>query len=99
MRISNQDMPHHISIVSSSVLSALAGYYGDHHATPRTQYSELWINPLMAVYWCFQLAPVAERVLYREALRETESYRDVAEVIERFRSACSSIRPRKDIPV
>jgi hypothetical protein len=92
-------MPHHISIVSSSVLSALAGYYGDHHATPRTQYSELWINPLMAVYWCFQLAPVAERVLYREALRETESYRDVAAVIERFRSTCSSIRPRKDIPV
>lgn len=37
-------MPRHISIVSSSVLSALAGNYGDHHATPRTRDSMLWIN-------------------------------------------------------
>lgn len=91
-------MPHDISIVSSSILSALAGYYGDHHATPRTEFSELWINPLMPIYWCFRLAPVAERVLYREDLRETESYRDVTEVIARFRDACSTIRPRRIIP-
>lgn len=92
-------MPEHVSIVSSSILSALAGYYGDHHATPRTEFSELWINPFMPVYWCFRLAPVAERVLYREALRETESYRDVTAVIEQFRASCPTIRPSKGLPV
>jgi len=60
---------------------------------------ELWINPFMPVYWCFRLAPVAERVLYREALRATQSYRDVTEVIEQFRASCATIRPRKGLPV
>jgi hypothetical protein len=59
-------MPNNVSIVSSSILSALAGEYGDVHATGRTQGSQLWINPLMAAYWCFRLDRVAERILYRK---------------------------------
>jgi hypothetical protein len=92
-------MPHHVSIVTSSILSALAGHYGDHHATPRTQASELWINPLMPVYWCFRLAPVAERILYREAMQTTESYSDVVSVIKQFRDSSIKIRSRQVIPV
>lgn len=37
------EMPHYPSIVSTSILSALAGEYGDHHATSRTSGSTLWI--------------------------------------------------------
>ena len=92
-------MPHDISIVSSSILSALAGHYGDHHATPRTRGSQLWINPLMPVYWCFRLAPVAERVLYLDAMKTTERYEDIQLVIRRFRSTCAQVRPRQDIPL
>ncbi len=94
-----KSMPHHISIVSSSVLSALAGNYGDHHATPRTRNSKLWINPLMPVYWCFQLAPVAQRVLYLDPMKCTESYADVNRVIKEFRDSCHKIRARQEIPV
>jgi hypothetical protein len=61
-------MPGSESIVSSSILSALAGHYGHYHATARTAGKSLWINPLMPVYWCFELAPVAERLLYRSDL-------------------------------
>jgi len=46
-------MPDHVSIVSSSILSAIAGEFGDYHATQRTEGSELWINPLMGMYWAF----------------------------------------------
>jgi hypothetical protein len=92
-------MPHHISIVSSSVLSALAGNYGDYHATPRTRNSRLWINPLMPVYWCFRLSPVAQRVLYLDAVKYTESYADVNRVIRGFRDSCVGVRPRENIPV
>jgi hypothetical protein len=94
-----KSMSHHISIVSSSVLSALAGYYGDHHASPRTRNSRLWINPLMPVYWCFRLAPVAQRVLYLEEMKYTDSYSDVNRVIKEFRDSCGKIRPRQEIPV
>ena len=92
-------MPHHISIVSSSILSALAGMYGDHHATDRTEGSALWINPLMTVYWCFRLAPVAERILYREAMLGTQSYLDILSAIHEFRTRCRTIRPPVAIPL
>jgi len=94
-----KSMPHQISIVSSSVLSALAGYFGDYHATPRTRNSKLWINPLMPVYWCFQLAHVAQRVLYLDTMKETDSFSDIDGVIKEFRGSLKDTRPRQELPV
>jgi hypothetical protein len=91
-------MPRYPSIVSSSILSALEGRYGDYHATDRTAGSTLWINPLMMLYWCFRLDPVARRVLYLEDLKQTETYADVEAVIGSFRAGCSH-RPWMSIPV
>jgi len=91
-------MPRDISIVSSSILSALQGHYGDHQATARTQYSKLWINPLMPVYWCFKLPQIAERILYREALKNTETFNDVIGTIKEFRESCKNIRQWENIP-
>src|SRR5262245_36290058 len=67
-------MPRHPSIVNSSILSAIAGQYGDHHATERTRGSVLFINPLMGLYWCFRLEPAARRVLYLDEMKRTESF-------------------------
>lgn len=92
-------MPHAISIVSSSILSALDGQYGDHHATIRTSGSTLWINPLMSTYWCFRLAPVAERILYRRAMLDTISYLDINRVIDEFRHSCETIRRASRMPL
>jgi hypothetical protein len=91
-------MPRHPSIVSTSIVSALEGRYGDYHATERTAGSTLWINPLMTLYWCFRLDPVARRVLYLEELKQTETYADVDAVIFSFRSRCPG-RPWMGIPV
>jgi hypothetical protein len=91
-------MPQHPSIVSASVLSALEGRYGDYHATERTAGSELWINPLLTLYWCFRLDPVARRVLYLEELKQTQTYEEVASVIFAFR-ARREARPWTPIPV
>lgn len=94
-----QAMPENISIVSSSILSALAGHYGDYHATPRTQGSKLWINPLMSLYWCFRLPQVARRVSYLEAIKQTNTYTDVRFVIEALYSLRKPRRKWEDIPV
>jgi hypothetical protein len=92
-------MPQAISIVSSSILAALAGHYGDYHATDRTQSSKLWINPLMPVYWSFRLDKVAERIMYLEAMKETEDYMDVQYVLAKFRAKLQgAIRKRHEIP-
>lgn len=91
-------MSQDISIVSSSILSALAGEYGDFHATPRTQASQLWINPLMPLYWCFQLDAVAQRVLYLEEMKETADYMEVQQVIGYFRSQTRPHRQSRSLP-
>jgi hypothetical protein len=92
-------MPEYISIVCSSILSALSGHHGDHHATSRTRYSKLWINPLMPVYWFFKLEAVAQRILYLDAMRTTASHHDVRAVVQEFREKCLQLRPRQEIPV
>jgi len=92
-------MPHHPSIVSSSILSALAGEFGDYHATHRTRGSTLWINPIMAMYWAFVLDAVAKRCLYLDQIRDTESYIDLHNAIVAFRKSLSETRPWMEIPL
>jgi hypothetical protein len=89
--------PHNASIVCTSILDAIEGHYGDHHSTLLTTGSELWINPLMSLYWCFRLPAVAQRLLYLDALRETEDHVAVCRVIEEFRASCQ-VRPWEDMP-
>jgi hypothetical protein len=92
-------MPRHPSIVNSSILSAIEGHYGDHHATERTAGSVLWINPLMALYWCFRLEAVARRVQYLDAMKSTESFDEVRDVIVRWLATRPEPRPWESIPV
>ncbi|QSQ18422.1 DUF1152 domain-containing protein [Myxococcus landrumensis] len=91
-------MPRAPSIVSLSVVSALEGDYGDVHRTERTRGSTLWINPLMSMYWAFDLMAVARRCLYLEALKDTTTQAQMHLIIEAFR-ATRPVRPWKDIPV
>jgi hypothetical protein len=76
-----EKMPDNISIVSSSILSALSGHYGNYQATSKTKSSKLWINPLMCAYLCFDLKAVADRILYLHEMKETISYDDIQRVI------------------
>jgi hypothetical protein len=91
-------MPDYPSIVSASILSALDGEYGDHHRTARTHSSTLWINPLMTLYWCFHLGPVAARILYLDDIKETRNMWDLIEAVDAFRRRCPALRERTVLP-
>ena len=93
-----QQMPHHPSIVNASILDAIAGKYGDVHATRRTEGSKLWINPLMAMYWAFELKSVADRCLYLDRIGEAQTMMDLTIRIEAFRHEIQT-RAWEDIPV
>jgi hypothetical protein len=82
----------------ASIVSAIEGQYGDFHRTSRTRGSTLWINPLMALCWCFRLGPVVRRILYLDAVKETHSMWDMVETINAFRSGDKEIRERRVIP-
>ena len=91
--------PGRESIVCASIADAVRGEFGDHHSIPRTRESgtELFINPLMSLVWCFELGAVAERVLYRQALEQTKTPFEVMAVIEAFRHETKA-RARRSIP-
>ncbi|MBZ5687580.1 MAG: DUF1152 domain-containing protein [Acidobacteriia bacterium] len=88
---------HRSSIVNGSIVSAIEGRFGDHHRTPRTQSSKLFISPLMTLLWAFDLLAVARRNLYLSRLEQTRSTWDVLLAIEQFRATVPS-RPIESIP-
>ncbi|MBI3928513.1 MAG: DUF1152 domain-containing protein [Armatimonadetes bacterium] len=92
------EMPTHQSIVNTSVASAVEGRFGDAHRIRRTSGNELYINPLMALYWGFELDAVARRLLYYDELVGTQHYAEVGAVIRQFRSRCQ-VRGWQDIPL
>lgn len=92
-------MGQHTSIVQSSILSALEGRFGDYHVTSRTANSSLFINPLMSLYWCFWLDPVARRNLYLDEIRDTQTYWEVTRAIEAFRNRLREIKPWVKLPM
>lgn len=84
----NEKTPRRESIVQNSLYSAIAGNFGDQHRTERTSGSKLWINPIMPIYWGFELAGIVERNLYIDQLTDTESMMEIAGVIKSFRAKC-----------
>lgn len=86
------------SIVNASIVAAVEGRFGDHHSSDRTRGSQLFINPLMGLYWAFDLEAVARRSLYLRDLEGTRDIWDVQRVIEAFRHGIKP-KPRVPIPV
>lgn len=90
-----QDTPNRPSIVNGSIAAAVDGRFGDVQFTRRTSGSELYINPLMALYWTFDAVGVARRSLYLARITETEDMGDVTELIHRSRRGVTLRRPRE----
>ena len=78
------------------MVAAGQGEFGDHHPTPRTAGSKLFLNPLMSMYWCFQLEGVARRCLYLDYLKEKHGRWDVHRGIANF---LGTIQPREWIHI
>lgn len=79
-----QGKPYHEpSVINSSIVSAVRGHYGDYHLTEKTRGSELWISPLMSLYWFFDFEAVVKRNLFLEQLRGTSTFLEsVSRVME-----------------
>ncbi|HAB16258.1 MAG TPA: hypothetical protein DCE44_07395, partial [Verrucomicrobiales bacterium] len=91
-------LPRHPSIVNTSIMDATTGWFGDRHGTPRTEGSELFINPLMSIYWAFTADAVVRRHLYLDRIKTTESYQDLTLAIEAFHAAQPKLRTWRNIP-
>lgn len=93
----------HKSVIASSMLSALSGEFGDYHLTKRTATpgNELFINPLMNVFWFFDLDGVYRQNLYMDEIKNTTSIKQVAGIIHNFRNSIKDSIPycKKLMPI
>ncbi len=85
-----------VSIIVGSVVAAGRGEFGDYHATARTQGSKLFVNPLMSMYWGFNVDALARRCLYLEQMLPTRSRGEVTLAIQNFRR---QVTPRPWLPL
>lgn len=99
VKFANEKMPGKESIVSNSIVSALEGEYGNHHRTNRTKGSELWINPLMTIYWCFDLKKVIEKIDYYDRIKNVTTIGEFNMRLSEYRNELSEIRDKKQIPI
>ena len=88
------------SIVCASVTDAMQGHFGNYHSTGRTGASKLFINPLMPIYWTFDLPKLLEQIPYAGQLVGTKTAFDVDRVIAQHqRKADENGELKKPIPL
>jgi hypothetical protein len=93
----SERMPTHPSIVSNSILDAIGGRFGDVHRTERTRGTELFINPLMGLYWAFNVDGVAKRHLYLEQLMNTNNFSVLRRIVHEYNETRDR-RPWQNFP-
>lgn len=93
-----RETPLRPSIVHSQIATALRGDFGNVHATDSTTGSELFVNPLMAMYLTVDLPALASTVEYLPYLEPTIDAFQVAAVIEAHLTSRPTPRPASLIP-
>ncbi|OXM45377.1 DUF1152 domain-containing protein [Amycolatopsis alba] len=85
------------SIVNGQVAASLRGEFGNVAFTYRTADSDLFVNPLMSLYFTIDLPALAASVGYLDRIRNTETMIDVAQVIKAHRGTVP-LRPGRVFP-
>ncbi len=100
VKFANLRMRDMESIVSNSIVSAVEGNYGNHHTTNRTTDSELWINPLMTIYWCFDLRAIIKKNKYYEFIKDTNTMGELNSALANYRRGLNdNYRKNKSMPI
>lgn len=95
----NKRMRGFESIVSNSIISALEGKYGNYHKTNRTNGSRLWINPLMTIYWSFDLREVIKKIKYYDFIKDVNTIGEFNGKLAAYRSSLKGYRDKKQMPI
>ena len=87
------------SIVVNSIFSAMQGKYGDHHTLERTQGSVQFINPLMPLYWFFELPAVAERITFASEVEGSHTMDEFFKAYKRHRAMNARRKGPRELPI
>jgi hypothetical protein len=87
--------PGRPSLVNAQIAAALTGAVGDVPLQRPARGTPLFVNPLMAMYFTFDLAGLATQSLYLDRIRGTDDMLQVSHLINRYRD---EITPRPRVP-
>lgn len=86
VKYANEKNPDDKSIVANSIKDSFSGEFGNFHSTHRTRLSKLFINPLMGIYWIYELTAIAEMNLYLKYIEDTHTFMQLTKRILDFRN-------------
>ncbi|MEU8332804.1 DUF1152 domain-containing protein [Micromonospora sp. NPDC048839] len=86
------------SIVQGQIAAATSGAFGDVRFTRRTGGGDLFVNPLMAIYFTVDLDKLAARCLYLDRIENTVGRRQVITRIQAFRDELLDARIPRAFP-
>ena len=72
---------------------------GDYHSSVCTRGSEQFINPLMPLYWYFDLNAVAARLTFRAAVETSQNMDEYLAAYLAARVAQPRRTERRDLPI
>ena len=89
------------SIVSSCIIAAIEGQYGNYHPPEiksRTSGSTLYINPMMSMYWFYSLNSIANQLLYKKFIETSKSMEDLNRGLRTYRNNLKTMRKPSPFP-
>jgi hypothetical protein len=92
------ELPHHAkSHISTRIIPAVNGEFGDYHMYDESRHNTIFVSPLMSLYWFFNANAVIRRSLIIDAIRHTNSTTQAIMICTDFMSK-RNLRPRRSIP-
>jgi len=88
---------HHKSHISTRIIPAVTGQFGDVHLYPVDQAVPVLISPLMSLYWFFDLSAVVRRNLLIEWIRPALTQDDAMRITLAERTRWN-LRPPRSLP-
>ncbi|WP_328403595.1 DUF1152 domain-containing protein [Nocardia sp. NBC_00403] len=89
--------PKRPSLVNGQIAAALSGRHGDVPIGGRSRATDLFVNPLMAMYFTFDLPGLAARNAYLPTLEDTVDIADISLRIGEYRAQIT-VRPPRTFP-
>ncbi len=88
---------HHPSRISTRIIPAVRGEFGNYHMYSYYRHIPLFISPLMSLYWFFDVSTVARHNPLVHVLRETTTKLQAVHTASAFIGTLTQ-RPNRDIP-
>lgn len=89
---------HHKSHISTRVIPAVRGEFGNHHLYDYHKGTNILVSPLMSLYWFFDARTVIDHNELIDVLRGTRTKREAMLRGSDYIFKQENLRPRRDLP-